>query len=92
MVATREEVYKAIDSERDYQDSKWNASTYHSLYEWLVYLQDYLTEGIHQASRLPDKQRFPLVLDTVRKIGAMCVSAMEQHGAPYRTSGRPHSL
>lgn len=85
----RPEVYEALDSERAYQDSRWNEKTTlsggrHSLEEWLVYLQDYLTEAVHLASRLPQQEAQPKVLANVRKIGAMCVAAMEQHGAPKR--------
>lgn len=31
----REQVYEAIDSERDYQESRWNGSQ-HSFEEWIT--------------------------------------------------------
>jgi hypothetical protein len=86
---TREEVYKAIDSERAYQDSRWNEHTtttkgQHTVSEWLLYMQDYLTQGINQASRNPDPQATEMCLNTIRKITAMGVCCMEQLGAPRR--------
>lgn len=88
-MATRDEVYNAIDTERDYQDNKWNSETttsggQHSLEEWLVYMDDYLREAKSQLSRNVKQIGDPLALDTVRKITAMGVCCMEQHGAPYR--------
>lgn len=89
MSTTREEVYDAIDGERFYQEKKWNSATttsggYHSPAEWLVYMQDYLTEAFHQASRYGDPESRGLVLNTIRKITAMGVACMEQNGAPRR--------
>jgi hypothetical protein len=86
---TREEVYKLIDTERLYQDTRWNITTtptggLHSPTEWLVYIQDYLTEAMHSTSRSADPEAKNRVLDGVRKIAAMCVICMEQHGAPSR--------
>ena len=79
----REEVYRIIDGERDYQEKKWNADTtesegLHSPAEWLVYMQDYLTEAIHVASRNADPLGSKLVMDNIRKITGMGVAAMEQ--------------
>jgi len=90
-MATRKEVYEALDTERDYQNRKWNSSTTtsggkHSITEWLVYMQDYLNEAMHQVSRNPDPHANDLALRTIRKITAMGVSCMEQNGAPKRES------
>jgi len=89
-MTSREEVYQAIDSERDYQDSRWNENTttsggYHSPAEWLVYMQDYLREAFSQASRHADPESRVMVMNTLRKITAMGVAAMEQNGAPFRS-------
>jgi hypothetical protein len=88
-VASREQVYNALDGERDYQDSKWNEDTTlsggrHSPAEWLVYMQDYLTQAMHQASRYADPVSRDMVLRTIRKITAMGVACMEQNGALSR--------
>lgn len=86
---TREEVYGVIDGERTYQDGKWNPNTTesggkHSPAEWLLYIDDYLREAKTQAARYADPQSREMVLGTIRKIAAMAVACMEQHGAPKR--------
>lgn len=88
---TREQVYKAIDSERDYQDKKWNPDTtptggVHTLTEWLVYIEDYINEAKHIASRKSDDEANENISHIMRKIGGMAVAAMEQNGAPLRVN------
>lgn len=86
MTATRQEVYAAIDSEYAYQ-RKWDTEAskgLHTVPEWLVYFQDYLTEAMHQVSRGADPAASQHALNTIRKIVTMGVSCMEQHGAPLR--------
>lgn len=91
-MASRKEVYKALDSERAYQ--RFRAETVsgegtgehiHSVEEFVLYMDDYLRELKTQLSRTwtPDGQ-VPAALDTLRKITAMGVACMEQHGAPQR--------
>jgi hypothetical protein len=93
----REDVYEVIDSERDYQDGKWNCQTTtscgkHSLEEWFMYIEDYLNEAKHTLSRLASPEAEKIAIHNVRKIAAMCVHAMEQHGCPSRvTSGHTMS-
>jgi hypothetical protein len=90
MMATREQVYRALDGERDYQDLRWNAQKTtlsegrHTLEEWIVYMEDYLAEAKHALSRNPAPQAQELALPIVRKVTAMGVACMEQHGAPSR--------
>lgn len=89
MKSTRKEVYKAIDSERDYQDSRWNRNTtnsegIHSEYEWLIFIQDYVNEGMHIASREPEPDARKKVNDQLRKIAAMAINALEQNGVSPR--------
>lgn len=79
----RAEVYELIEGERAYQEKKWNADTtesegLHSPGEWLVYMQDYLSEAIHMASRNPDPLGTNLAMENIRKITGMGVAAMEQ--------------
>ena len=80
----REDVYKLIDSERDYQDKKWNvgstetAGKHAKPEEWLVYIQDYLTEAIHIAARTAEPESSKLIMNNIRKITTMGVAAMEQ--------------
>ena len=88
-MATRQEVYEAIDSERNYQNSKWNPQTTtsngrHSLEEWCVYIEDYVNEAKHILSRLPKQEADIQAIHIMRKVAAMAVCAMEQHGSPRR--------
>lgn len=94
---TRDAVYAALDGEREYQNRKWKEDTTlsggkHTPAEWLVYLQDYLTEAFHQASRYSDPGSRVMVLGTIRKIAAMGVACMEQNGAPLRAEARDEGV
>ena len=85
----RQEVYQLIDGERDYQDSRWNESTTtsknkHTLEEWLVYIEDYVNEAKHILSRNARQDADPIVRGIMRKIAAMAVCALEEHGASPR--------
>jgi hypothetical protein len=87
---TREEVYHVINGERIYQIGKWNEDTTesggrHTVAEFLLYMQDYLSEAIHQSSRNPDPEARNMALDTVRKITALGVACMEQNGFVARS-------
>lgn len=89
MKFSREEVYAILNGERDYQDKIWNEHTTasggkHVPSEWLVYIQHYLTKAIEVASTLPNPESNDLVMENIRKIGAMCVAAMEQNGVSHR--------
>ena len=79
----REDVYKLIDGEREYQDSRWNADTtasagLHSPEEWVMYMEDYLTEAKHILSRENVQTAYPKAMEIVRKVAAMAICAMEQ--------------
>lgn len=85
----RTEVYEAIDGERNYQDTRWNPDTtqsggLHSVTEFLVYMQDYTAEALHYVSRNGDPKASEFALHNVRKVAALAVACMEQHGAPRR--------
>jgi hypothetical protein len=77
---TRPEVYKAIDTERDYQERRWDGHQ-HTITEWMVYMRDYLEEGLHHVSRSSNELQ---ALEEVRKVAALGVACMEQLGAPER--------
>ncbi len=87
--ATRAEVYAAIDGEREYQ-KKWqnadltDSNGEHSNVEFLVYIQDYVTEALHEASRKPDPEARVQNTHALRKIAALAVAAMEQNGVLKR--------
>lgn len=90
-MASRKEVYTALDSERDYQDHRiqTDGSTalgehYHSPEEYLVYMQDYLNEALHTAARVWGPACKPAIMEIVRKVTALGVACMEHNGAPQR--------
>ncbi len=89
MKTEREEVYQVIDGERDYQESRWNISTTntagnHSVTEFLVYMRDYVEEALHHVSRHADPGASDIALNSVRKVAALGVACMEQHGVLRR--------
>jgi hypothetical protein len=80
----RQDVYKLIDGERDYQDTRWTSETttsggIHSVEEWIVFMEDYLTEAKHILSRKSKQDADPQAMEIIRKVVAMGVCAMEQH-------------
>ena len=95
-MTSRKIVYAAIDTERDYQDSRWNADTTassgrHTVTEWIVFMEDYLREMKTQVSRNADPSATIQALHTMRKVVAMGVACMEQNGAlPRQSIGESH--
>jgi len=96
-MSTRAEVYAAVDSERAYQQDMAAAAhgdpsnDYNKALEcFATYIASYSDELTDQLSRTwgPDAYRKPL--DTVRKIAALAVAAMEVHGAPLRAAATKH--
>ena len=88
-MATRAEIYAAIDGERDYQDRRWapeetSTGGRHSVAEFAIFIDDYLREMKTQLSRNAEPGASARALETLRKITAMGVACMEQHGAPRR--------
>ncbi len=86
---TRKEVYEAIDSERDYQNSKFNEETttskgQHTVSEWILFMEDYLQEARNIASRGFSPQADQEALHVIRKVTGMGVACMEQNGASKR--------
>lgn len=89
--ATRRQVFAAINSERAYQDdlrakngddpSERERKT---LEQFGYYMEDYLREMKTQLSRTWGPTAYDAALDTMRKVTAMGVAAMETWGAPQR--------
>lgn len=80
----QQKVVHALMKEREYQDKVWNEETtgsrgVHSPTEWLVFIQHYLNIAIAKASTQKQEQENHDVMDNIRKIGAMCMAAMEQN-------------
>jgi len=96
-MATREEVFEAINGERDYQASKWFAideSTLmqgsqphdhqHTVSEWLMFIEDYVDEAKRVYSREAEPAATDFVLHTLRKIAGLACAAMEENGVLTR--------
>jgi hypothetical protein len=84
---TRQEVYAAIDSERDYQDAgRGNALRHEGMPvmtpgEYILCMEKCLADArIEWYKPYGGKS----CLDFVRKVAALGVAAMEHHGAPKR--------
>lgn len=86
-MARRSEVYAALDSERAYQDMRQKrdqGQPFHSLEEFILYMDVYLADAKKIAATTWGPDALPKTLDFVRKVTALGVAAMEQHGAPQR--------
>ncbi len=95
MKATRREVYAAIDGERAYQ-TKWDTTESQGLHEpaaFILFMEHYLAHArmlestIENGNNGTDREGKPTgegSLDFVRKVTALGVACMEQHGAPER--------
>lgn len=84
-MVTREEVYKAIDGERDYQVTRWTRPTPNrTIDEWAMYFEVYSRKLCDLAAVTGDDEQVVEKLNIVRKLTAMGVACMEQHGAPKR--------
>jgi hypothetical protein len=88
--STREAAYKAIDTEREYQEIVWGdcessqepgTPGFRTLDEYILYIKGYADQlaviGATSDSQL-DKLNF------VRKVAGLSVACMEQHGSPAR--------
>ena len=86
----REDVYKLIDGERNYQDERWKDDTMpsgthvHTPEEWIVYMEDYLAEAKHICSRNEAPACYVQAMAIIRKVTAMGVAAMVQIETPPR--------
>jgi len=76
----RKQVYEVIDSERDYQDSKWSGHT-HDAGSYILMIEEYAARA--RAAWVDNNGDQPS-LDVVRKIAGIAVRCMEEHGAPKR--------
>lgn len=88
-MTSRADVYAALDSERNYQASRWNETTttskgHHSYSEWLAYMDYYIGLAKKELATRARQEAYPDVSHIMRKITAMGVAAMEDHGAPVR--------
>jgi hypothetical protein len=83
---SRDYVFTAIDTEREYQRQRWGAGgEAHSPLEYLAYVQDYVNEAMHRLSRESDAEALKATQDSLRKIAALAVCALELHGVNMRS-------
>lgn len=87
MSETRSEVYRAIDSERAYQDSvvknKYgNETEGHPVAAEILMIEEY---AVRARKEWTDRKGDEAALNTVRKIAGLCVRCLEHHGAPHRS-------
>jgi hypothetical protein len=84
---TRQEVYAAIDSERDYQDRLSDDRTEHhdkrTIGEYLTMLRYYVREADDNWTKHAGDAK---ALDSVRKVAAIVVHCMEDTGIALRTT------
>ena len=90
-VATREEVYDAVDSERSYQQTMWDGYNGEpdnplEVGEFLTLLEEYVAQARATWCKERTKEA-PDSLNAVRKVAGIAVNCMEQHGAPHRVIG-----
>jgi len=86
----RAAVYRAINSERDYQLKCWGVrqpdgslqEATHTPGEFLLYMQHYVTQAITEETT--KHAAAANTLDIMRKIVALGVACFEQHGVPAR--------
>lgn len=103
MPIARVRVYEAFNTERDYQDELWGKTVYgrpvsgssgyapeaggnRTIDEFALYIQRYANALTDIAGSTGDAEA---KLHAVRKVGALAVACMEQHGAPKRTAKSP---
>ena len=81
------EVAEALQSENHYCASRWSEGTPNgrafnerSIDEWILYMEDYISEARTQAVRGDEEG----ALHTIRKVMNLGLNCMKQHGAPQR--------
>lgn len=95
MQATRQQVYAAIDSERDYQHTMIRAAGRYEeetkpLEAYVLYIDSYLHDVKTALSKKWGPTSIEEALNSLRKVAALSVAAMETHGAPHRMAPTPH--
>jgi len=85
---SRQEVYAAIDSEREYQDRIWRLQEDPSfaneltIGEFVLLVQAYVDKA--RITWVDEPKPETETLHIMRKIAGIAVNCMEQHGAPHR--------
>jgi hypothetical protein len=74
----RAKVYDAVDTERDHQGRKWGEKS-QSAAAFILFMEHHLTKARALATTMAGETA---ALDEIRKVTALGVACMEQHGAP----------
>lgn len=79
----RETVYRAIDTERRHQDMVWpiSESGTKEVGSGVALIVRYANKALNDWA---DKQGDAAALEQIRKVAALCVRVMEQHGVQPR--------
>ena len=77
----REVVYNAIDGERRYQHARWGPG-FHTPTEFILYMEEYLVKA--RTLVTSGASGGLQAMHAIRKVTALGVAALEQHGAPRR--------
>lgn len=80
----RNDVYKAIDSERDYQEAKWGGKSNDegkTVESFMVYMMHYLNLSYAAVSTMSGHDE---ALEQLRKVVGIGVACFERHGVPFR--------
>jgi hypothetical protein len=79
---SRDEVYAAINTERNYQDGRWTDSPDQGkgVSEWLIYIRSYYDDAVQCGTSGTDED----ILGMVRKLAGLCVACMEINGGFHR--------
>ena len=88
-MATREEVYKAIDSEREFQEKLWNNlnKEINNPSSFILWMEEYISKARTLASTTDERngtEECRKIMDVIRKVTALGVACMEINGAPHR--------
>lgn len=82
----RFEAIQLILGERDYQNKKWGEIDQHPhpLEAWVMYIDQYVGEAKKALTYATDETLRNEAKAAIRKIGALALAAIENHGAPPR--------
>lgn len=89
----RATVYKAIDSERDYQQKKWRhirgehelKESQHPVSSWILFMEEYLARARRFSTGGETGMAHVNTMSEIRKVAALAVACMEHRGTCLRT-------
>lgn len=88
------DVVASLASERAYQEMRKvrdSGAPEHSVEDFILFMEDYLHEARHVASRTWGPDAKGKTLEILRKVTGLGVACMEAHGAPQREGFERHA-